>query len=142
MINPTVRFYLPDVLKYGNTNKISEILNHTHTHRVFFWYDKGELEQKEIKLFVDEWEKVKHQNYKTHIQPYFSDLQRDFIWYDFMPHSKKVERNYFRFSWEYTTPKTIDAGLDEFKKTYDFVTDSQQPQKKQKRNDGEDSNYR
>ena len=59
-----------------------------------------------------------------------------------MPHSKKVERNYFRFSWEYTTPETIDAGLDEFKKTYDFVTDSQQPQKKQKRNDGEDSNYR
>ena len=66
MITPTVRFYLPDVLEYGDVNNISEILNHTHSHRVFFWYDKDELKQKEIKDFVDLWESVKHQNYKTH----------------------------------------------------------------------------
>ena len=125
-------------------NNISEILNHTHSHRVFFWYDKDELKQKEIKDFVDLWESVKHQNYKTHIQPFYSDLQRDFIWYDFMPHKKlkQYPAQYYRFRWEYGLPKSIEKGLVEFKNTYDFVTDSQQPPKKQKRNDGEDSNYR
>ena len=144
MITPTVRFYLPDVLEYGDVNNISEILNHTHSHRVFFWYDKDELKQKEIKDFVDLWESVKHQNYKTHIQPFYSDLQRDFIWYDFMPHKKlkQYPAQYYRFRWEYGLPKSIEKGLVEFKNTYDFVTDSQQPPKKQKRTDGEDSNYR
>ena len=144
MITPTVRFYLPDVLEYGNINKISEILNHTHSHRVFFWYEKNELNQKQLKEFVDEWESVKHQNYKTHIQPQYYDLQRDFIWYDFMPISKLSDYSpqYFRFCWQYNLPNAIEKGLIEFKNTYDFVTDSQHPQKKQKRNDGEDSNYR
>ena len=100
------------------------------------------MTQKQIKDFVDLWGEFKHQNFKTHIQSTFTDLQRDFIWYDFMPHKKRKDRNYFRFSWDYSLPESIDKGLIEFKNTYDFVTDSQQPQKKQKRNDGEDSNHR
>jgi len=142
IINPTVRFYLPDVLEYGDYENMSEILNHTHCHRVFFWYDKNDLTQKQIKDFVDLWGEFKHQNFKTHIQSTFTDLQRDFIWYDFMPHKQKKDRNYFRFSWDYSLPESIGKGLTEFKNTYDFVTDAQQPQKKQKRNDGEDSNHR
>ena len=142
IINPTVRFYLPDVLEYGDYENMSEILNHTHCHRVFFWYEKNDLTQKQIKDFVDLWGEFKHQNFKTHIQSTFTDLQRDFIWYDFMPHKQKKDRNYFRFSWDYSLPESIGKGLTEFKNTYDFVTDAQQPQKKQKRNDGEDSNHR
>ena len=144
IINPTVRFYLPDVLEYGDYKNMSEILNHTHCHRVFFWYDKNDLTQKQIKDFVDTWGEFKHQNFKTHIQPMFTDLQRDFIWYDFIPHKKLVENSaqYYRFRWEYGLPKSIEKGLTEFKNTYDFVTESQNPQKKQKRNDGEDSNHR
>ena len=58
MITPTVRFYLPDVLEYGDVNNISEILNHTHSHRVFFWYDKDELKQKEKLKIKDYGDKV------------------------------------------------------------------------------------
>tara|TARA_Y100000389_G_scaffold188142_1_gene210352 strand:+ start:519 stop:953 length:435 start_codon:yes stop_codon:yes gene_type:complete len=144
MITPTIRFYLPDVLEYGDYKNMSDILNHTHCHRVFFWYEKNDLTQKQIKNFVDTWGEFKHQNFKTHIQAMFTDLQRDFIWYDFMPHRKLKENpaQYYRFRWEYGLPESIEKGLTEFKSTYDFVTESQNPQKKQKRNDGENSNHR
>ena len=73
MITPTIRFYLPDALEYGDYKNMSDILNHTHCHRVFFWYEKNDLTQKQIKDFVDTWGEFKHQNFKTHIQPMFTD---------------------------------------------------------------------
>ena len=57
------------------------------------------------------------------------------------PNATGIKNQYTRFSWRYVEPKDIIKGLEEFKVIYEFVTNDKQI-KKQKRNDGEDSNHR
>ena len=75
--------------------------------------------------------------------PEFFDRQRDFIWYDIIP--REVSDNnhiqYSRFSYIYSNPNCILDGLEEFRKMYEFTV-REKPNRKQKRNDYEDSNHR
>ena len=59
-----------------------------------------------------------------------------------LPLSNQGFRNYYtRFTYQYVDEQGMIRGLKEFQKTYDFVTNDK-PVRKQKRNDGEDSNNR
>ena len=50
--------------------------------------------------------------------------------------------SYWRYQWRYGTREGILKGLEEAKSIWDFINREQLPIKKQKRNDGEDSDYR
>jgi len=154
MINPNIRLYLPDVINGGYTEQIikmlTDISNDVRSARLYFWYHEPDLKAKQVKDFLDSWESEEHTNFKTIIRPYYFDTQNDFIWYDVMsykmvdsltPDATGIKNQYTRFSWRYVEPKDIIEGLEEFKVIYEFVTNDK-PIKKQKRNDGEDSNHR
>jgi len=154
MINPNIRLYLPDVINGGYTEEIIEMLtdisNDVRSARLYFWYHEPDLKPNEVKKFVDNWESLNHKNWKTIIRPYYFDTQNDFIWYDVIshkmlnsltPNASGIKNMYTRFSWRYSEPNDIVKGLKEFKVIYEFVSNDK-PIKKQKRNDGEDSNHR
>ncbi len=146
--NITARFYLPDLIgKLDLLEDINNTLKPMHVKSIYFWYEKKELDSRDVVMFSDMWDGLPHSNYKSIVRPTFFDLQRDFIWYDIIPRkiydTKSIQ--YSRFSWIYGGgPDGVLAGLDEFRRTYEFVTaDKEKPvKKKQKRNDGEDSDYR
>ena len=154
MISPNIRLYLPDVIKCGNTKEVldylADISNTITNAKLFFWWHEPDLKQKQVKEFIDEWEARKHSNFKTIFRPYYFDNQNDFIWYDVIskamlesltPRATGIKNQYVRFSWRYSDPSSILEGLKEFKVIYDFIT-NEKPTKRQKRNDGEDSNHR
>ena len=115
--------------------------------KIYFWYNEGDLSQKEVKKFTDDWQSTEHSNFSTTIRPYFFDNSRDFTTWDFIPKSllHLYEGNmvsYWRYQWRYGTREGILKGLEEAKSIWDFINREQLPVKKQKRNDGEDSDYR
>ena len=149
MINSTLRVYMPDFIYTEQEDdvisKLTEVGNIANNLKVYLWYE--ESNKINPKDFIQKWDRLPHNNFRTIIRPTFFDLQRDFIWYDIIPRkiydTKSIQ--YSRFSWIYGGgPDGVLAGLDEFRKTYEFVTaDKEKPvKKKQKRNDGEDSDYR
>ena len=149
MINSTLRVYMPDFIYTEQEDdvisKLTEVGNIANNLKVYLWYE--ESNKINPKDFVQKWDRLPHNNFRTIIRPTFFDLQRDFIWYDIIPRriydTKSIQ--YSRFSWIYGGgPDGVLAGLDEFRRTYEFVTaDKEKPvKKKQKRNDGEDSDYR
>ena len=150
VLNVSIRMYLQDVV--GSTDdvveKLTEVSNNISGGKLYFWYEEGD--KVNIKDFITKWESKKHNNMKTIIRPHYFDNQNDFIWYDIMPKKlfKKLPlsnqgfRNYYtRFTYQYVDEQGMIRGLKEFQKTYDFVTNDK-PVRKQKRNDGEDSNNR
>ena len=154
IINPNIRLYLPDVLSCENKEEVLEYLtqisNTIRSAKLFFWYHEPDLTQKQVKEFIEDWESRKHSNFKTIVRPYYFDNQNDFIWYDLISHkminsltprATGIKNEYVRFTWRYGEPNSILKGLKEFKVIYDFVS-SEKPTKRQKRNDGEDSNHR
>ena len=149
MINSTLRVYMPDFIYTEQEDdvisKLTEVGNIANNLKVYLWYE--ESNKINPKDFIQKWDRLPHNNFRTLIRPTFFDLQRDFIWYDIIPRkiydTKSIQ--YSRFSWIYGGgPDGVLAGLDEFRRTYEFVTaDKEKPvKKKQKRNDGEDSDYR
>ena len=147
MIRQSYKFYLPDVVKLDNLTEMSHKLNKMNPTRIYFWYNEKELSSKEVKQFTDEWQDLEHTNFSTKIRPYFFDSSKDFVTWDFVPHSllhlyKGKMMCYWRYQWRYSKPESIIDGLDEAKKVWDFINREQLPTKKQKRNDGEDSDYR
>ena len=149
MINSTLRVYMPDFIYTEQEDdvisKLTEVGNISNNLKVYLWYE--ESNKINPKDFIQKWDRLPHNNFRTIIRPTFFDLQRDFIWYDIIPRkiydTKSIQ--YSRFSWIYGGgPDGVLAGLDEFRRTYEFVTaDKEKPvKKKQKRNDGEDSDYR
>jgi hypothetical protein len=149
MINSTLRVYMPDFIYTEQEDdvisKLTEVGNIANNLKVYLWYE--ESNKINPKDFIQKWDRLPHNNFRTIIRPTFFDLQRDFIWYDIIPRkiydTKSIQ--YSRFSWIYGGgPDGVLAGLDEFRRTYEFVTaDKEKPvKKKQKRNDGEDSDYR
>jgi len=149
MINSTLRVYMPDFIYTEQEDdvisKLTEVGNIANNLKVYLWYE--ESNKINPKDFIQKWDRLPHNNFRTIIRPTFFDLQRDFIWYDIIPRriydTKSIQ--YSRFSWIYGGGADgVLAGLDEFRKTYEFVTaDKEKPvKKKQKRNDGEDSDYR
>ena len=149
MINSTLRVYMPDFIYTEQEDdvisKLTEVGNIANNLKVYLWYE--ESNKINPKDFIQKWDRLPHNNFRTIIRPTFFDLQRDFIWYDIIPRriydTKSIQ--YSRFSWIYGGgPDGVLAGLDEVRRTYEFVTaDKEKPvKKKQKRNDGEDSDYR
>ena len=149
MINSTLRVYMPDFIYTEQEDdvisKLTEVGNIANNLKVYLWYE--ESNKINPKDFIQKWDRLPHNNFRTIIRPTFFDLQRDFIWYDIIPRkiydTKSIQ--YSRFSWIYGGgPDGVLAGLDEFRRTYEFVpADKEKPvKKKQKRNDGEDSDYR
>ncbi len=147
MIRQTYKFYLPDIIKLDKIEDISQKLNVMNPSKIYFWYNEGDLSQKEVKKFTDDWQSTEHSNFSTTIRPYFFDNSRDFTTWDFIPKSllHLYEGNmvsYWRYQWRYGTREGILKGLKEAKSIWDFINREQLPVKKQKRNDGEDSDYR
>tara|TARA_A100001515_G_scaffold96845_1_gene77789 strand:+ start:33 stop:512 length:480 start_codon:yes stop_codon:yes gene_type:complete len=155
-LSVSIRIYLTDVLKSDMTDELIPVLNSVspkiNAAKLYLWYNEDDLTQHEIKEFLLKWDSTEHNNFKTIIRPHYFDNQNDFIWWDIIP--KKVledlpigntgMRNYYtRFEYRYHEPSSIITGLEKFQETYDFVTtDKSKPIRKQKRNDGEDSNNR
>ena len=143
-LNITARFYLPDLI--GEKDLIEEInntLKPMHIKSIYFWYEKKELDSRDVVEFSEIWDGLPHSNYKSIVRPTFFDLQRDFIWYDVIPKHKYDEYgpNYYRFATHYTDDGGISRGIKRCREIWDFIQ-TDKPVKKQKRNDDENSNYR
>ena len=146
MIETTIKFYLPDVIKLGKYKEMTEYLNSIHSTKIYFWYNEDDLKQSDVDKFLKEWQSIEHTGLKTIIRPYFFDLHRDFVKWDFIPNDQKEKYNgkldcCWRYQWGYNSPEAILDGLQEAKVMWEFVNKEDLP-KKQKRNDGEDSNHR
>ena len=150
MITPTLRVYLPDFVGTEQEDEVIEKItsygNAVPNTKLYFWFD-GKKDSVDVQKFIKKWDRLPHNNFKTIIRTEFFDRPLDFIWYDIIPRkiydTKSIQ--YSRFSWIYGGGTDgVLAGLDEFRRTYEFVTaDKEKPvKKKQKRNDGEDSDYR
>ena len=147
MIRQSYKFYLPDIIELNKHTEFSKKLNEMNPTRIYFWYNEGELSSKEVKQFTDEWQELEHSNFSTKIIPYFFDNSNDFVTWDFIPYKlldlyKGKMMSYWRYQWRYTKRSDIFKGLKEAKSIWDFINREQLPTKKQKRNDGEDSDYR
>ena len=137
-LNITARFYLPDLIgKLDLLEEINDTLQPMHVKSIYFWYEKKELDSRDVVMFSDMWDGLPHSNYKSILRPTFFDLQRDFIWYDIMPKDKYEEYkpNY------YVDNGGISRGVKRCREIWDFIQ-TDKPTKKQKRNDDENSNYR
>ena len=144
-LNITARFYLPDLI--GEKDLIEEInntLKPMHIKSIYFWYEKKELDSRDVVEFSEIWDGLPHSNYKSIVRPTFFDLQRDFIWYDVIPKHKYDEYgpNYYRFATHYVDNGGISRGVKRCREIWDFIQTTDKPVKKQKRNDDENSNYR
>src|SRR5210317_239439 len=149
MITPTLRVYMPDFIytdrEDGVIEKLTEYGNYAPNLKLYLWYNQ--TDKVNPKDFISKWDRVPHNNFKTIIRPQFFDAQRDFIFFDIIP--KRIYNSnhiqYSRYSWVYDGgAEQILNGLEEFKKTFEFITsDKDKPKKRQqKRNDYEDSNHR
>ena len=146
MIETTIKFYLPDVIKLDKYKEMTECLNSIHSTKIYFWYNENDLNKSDVDKFLKEWQSIEHTGLKTIIRPYFFDLHRDFVKWDFIPNDQKEKYNgkldcCWRYQWGYNSPEAILDGLQEAKVMWEFVNKEDLP-KKQKRNDGEDSNHR
>tara|TARA_A100001201_G_scaffold32000_2_gene34471 strand:- start:1561 stop:1977 length:417 start_codon:yes stop_codon:yes gene_type:complete len=123
-------------------SELTKACNAVPNLKLYLWYDEND--KVDTKDFISKWDRIPHHNFKTIIRPQFFDMQRDFIWYDIIPKKFSKQVNYWRFAFQYNTGVDgILKGIRNFKDTYDFVSmDKEKPVRKQKRNDGEDSNYR
>ena len=143
-LNITARFYLPDLIgKLDLLEEMNTTLQPMHIKSIYFWYEKKELDSRDVVMFSDMWDGLPHSNYKSILRPTFFDLQRDFIWYDIMPKDKYEEYkpNYYRFATHYVDDGGISRGVKRCREIWDFIQ-TDKPTKKQKRNDDENSNYR
>ena len=146
MIETTIKFYLPDVIKLDKYKEMTECLNSIHSTKIYFWYNENDLKKSDVDKFLKEWQSIEHTGLKTIIRPYSFDLHRDFVKWDFIPNDQKEKYNgkldcCWRYQWGYNSPEAILDGLQEAKVMWEFVNKEDLP-KKQKRNDGEDSNHR
>jgi poly(3-hydroxybutyrate) depolymerase len=143
----TYKFYLPDIIKI-NYSDMANSLNSMNPSKVYFWFNETDLTQKEVKNFTDSWQELNHTNYTTTIRTYFFANTNDYTTWDFIPYTQLYNYDginhtmYWRYQWQYTTPNQIMDGLSEAKKIWDLINREEPPQRTQKRNDGEDSNYR
>tara|TARA_B100000073_G_scaffold345150_1_gene353516 strand:- start:1066 stop:1473 length:408 start_codon:yes stop_codon:yes gene_type:complete len=110
-------------------NKINEIYK-IHQFKLHLWYDEGELKPKQLKTFVEKYEKELH--FKTTITPTSELKGNDTIWFDIIPDNTNIE-NLSRFTFR----GDIVSGLKQFKSTLEFCKKpkNEKPIRKQKRND-------
>jgi hypothetical protein len=95
-----------------------------------------------LEPFIKYWKTSGEFRTKITIIPELTDNQNQFIFFDIKPRGvKPANKDYlenYRFAWEYDNPRDILKGLQNFKKTYEFVNKDElnpEPVRKQKRND-------
>ena len=111
---------------------------------LYLWYDRQTemVDLNTLEPFIKYWKTEGQFNTKIIIIPELTDDQNHFITYDIRPKGVKPANKdyleYFRFAYEYNNPKDILKGLEQFKKTYEFINKDElnpEPTRKQKRND-------
>ena len=98
------------------------------------WYEKNEIETKELRRFLKKWESKLR--YKTLVKANSSTGPNEFTWFDVVPFYYKG-RGHYRFQYVYKE-NNFDAfleSLNEFNKAAKFCTSPKPPKRIQKRND-------
>ena len=73
--NVTARFYLPDLIgKLDLLEDINNTLKPMHVKSIYFWYEKKELDSRDVVMFSDMWDGY-YIHYKSIVDSFF-DLQR------------------------------------------------------------------
>ena len=136
--------FMNDPLESSVVDKIHEIYK-IHTFKLQLWYDDGEITAKDLKSFIEKYERILH--YKTTIRPNKAADHAQFTWYNIIHNDDKADRYPCRFQYVHDTRWKLSGvlkGLDEFSGCLKFVTspkpsrDDRPPKRKQKRNDYED----
>jgi len=111
---------------------------------LYFWYDRQTemVDLNTLEPFIKYWKTSGEFRTKLILVPELTDDQNHFIMYDIRPRgvkpANKAYMENFRFAYEYDNPKDILKGLEQFRKTYEFVNKDElnpEPTRKQKRND-------
>tara|TARA_X000001382_G_scaffold114374_1_gene92653 strand:+ start:728 stop:1129 length:402 start_codon:yes stop_codon:yes gene_type:complete len=129
----TARLKLTDFIESEIEEWVIERVNEIYKIRQFklhLWYNEGELKPKQLKTFLEKYEKQLH--FRTKITPTFELGTNDFIWFDIIPDEMTIS-DYTRFTFK----GDIVNGLNQFQDTLNFCQKpkNEKPIRKQKRND-------
>ena len=136
--------FMNDPLESSVVDKIHEIYK-IHTFKLQLWYDDGEITAKDLKSFIEKYERILH--YKTTIRPNRVADHAQFTWYNIVHDEDKDAKYPCRFQYEHDIGWKLSGvlkGLEQFKGCLKFVTSPKPPRpdhsvkRKQKRNDYED----
>ena len=143
MIKVTLRMNLSDFLNESYEKEVIKKLEDIHKDSIKYylilWYEDGSIASEYLKKFLLEYESKLH--FKTIIKIDNEIKTNDFIWYDITSRNNANQSERIRFQYIYNRKEDILKGLDEFHKCATFCT-SENPPKRQKRNDYESSNSR
>ena len=143
----TLRLKLTDFINSSLEELVVEKINEANVHHSFklqLWYDEGEVTAKDLKLFLENYESLL--KYKTTIRADSHFDRAEFTWYNII-HEDDFKLSYpYRFQYNHSCEDRVLGsllGLEQFKKTLNFVTSEKPPKqerpvRKQKRNDYED----
>ena len=93
-------------------NRINEIYK-IRQFKLHLWYNEGELQPKQLKTFLEKYEKQLH--FRTKITPTSELGTNDFIWFDIIPDEMPIS-DYTRFTFR----GDIVNGLNQFQDTLNF----------------------
>ena len=136
--------FLNDPLEHLVIDKINEA-NAINTFKLQLWYDEGEVAAKDLKSFIEKYERILH--YKTTIRPNRESDHAQYTWYNIIHNDDKDEKYPCRFQYEHESGWKLGGvlnGLEQFRETLKFITSPKPPKldqplkRKQKRNDYED----
>jgi hypothetical protein len=133
--------FINDPLESTVVDKIHEIYK-INTFKLQLWYDDGEVTAKDLKSFIEKYERILH--YKTTIRPNRDADHAQYTWYNIV-HGEDTDEKYpCRFQYAHESGWKVGGilkGLEEFSDCLKFVTsekparDDRPPKRKQKRND-------
>ena len=143
----TLRLKLSDIFNSPLEEFVIEKINGANVHHSFklqLWYNEDDLTTKDLKSFLEKYESLL--KYKTTIKPNNEPNRAEFTWYN-ITHEDDFEHTYpYRFQYKHDCEDKVFGilkGLEQFKKTLEFITSEKPPKqerpvRKQKRNDYED----
>ena len=143
----TLRLKLSDIFNSPLEELVIEKINGANVHHSFklqLWYNEDDLTPKDLKLFLEKYESLL--KYKTTIKPNNEPNRAEFTLYNII-HEDDFKLSYpYRFQYNHSCEDRVLGsllGLEQFKKTLNFVTSEKPPKqerpvRKQKRNDYED----
>ena len=136
--------FLNDPLEHLVVDKIHEIYK-IQNFKLQLWYDDDEVTAKDLKLFIEKYERILH--YKTTIRPNRTRDFAQFTWFNIIHNDDKDPDYVCRFQYIHESGWRLGGvldGLEQFSDCLKFVTSPKPPRqekpmkRKQKRNDYED----
>ena len=101
------------------------------------WYEKNEIEAKELRRFLKKWESKLR--YNTLVKANSSTGPNEFTWFDIVPfYYKGKGHNRFQYVYKENNFDAFLESLNEFNRAAKFCTSPKPPKRIQKRNDYED----